>query len=490
MMSKTKQKASHASPMRSWSMLALVCIVQFVLVLSVNIVNIALPSIQQSLGFSQENLQWVLSSYVLTFGCFLILAGRAADLFGRRQLFMAGLVLFVAASVLCGFAPSQGMLIGARALQGLGAAIVSPTALSILNTTFQEGVERNRALGAWGAAAPLGGVVGLLLGGVLTGALGWRWTFFVNVPIVALALALAPKLLPENRDHAATIQLDLWGALTITIGLFLLVISLTQIESAGLHSVLTISTLVAGLVFIVAFCAIESRVASPLVPFRLFHNRALTIGNLVTLIMIAAFEPCGFFVTLYMQRVLHYSPFATSLAFLPLLVTLVVAPILGSWLTNLRGIRFTMVSGLTALAAGMLPLARISVNGSYLDTLLPGFLCIALGLGFTSVASTVAGTTNVQAQEQGLASGLINTSTQIGTALGLAILVTIAATRTSVLVQGGVSSTGALVEGFQWAFLSGALIAGMGIFVVLFVNMKEIAGSGKKIADRKKVDRF
>src|SRR6266516_1410441 len=464
MMSKTKQKASHASPIHSWSMLALVCIVQLVLVLSVNIVNIALPSIQQSLGFSQENLQWVLSSYVLTFGCFLILAGRAADLFGRRQLFMAGLVLFVAASVLCGFAPSQGMLIGARALQGLGAAIVSPTALSILNTTFQEGVERNRALGAWGAAAPLGGVVGLLLGGILTGALGWRWTFFVNVPIVALALALAPKLLPENRDRAATIQLDLWGALTITIGLFLLVFSLTQIESAGLHSVLTISTLVAGLVFIVAFCAIESRVASPLVPFRLFHNRALTIGNLVTLIMIAAF--------------------------LPLLVTLVVAPILGSWLTNLRGIRFTMGSGLTALAAGMLLLARISVNASYLDTLLPGFLCIALGLGFTSVASTVAGTTNVQAQEQGLASGLINTSTQIGTALGLAILVTIAATRTSVLAQGGVSSTAALVEGFQWAFLSGALIAGMGIFIVLFVNMKEIVSSGKKIADRKKVDRF
>src|SRR2546423_12546608 len=427
MMSKTKQKASHASPIRSWSMLALVCVVQFVLVLSVNIVNIALPSIQQSLGFSQENLQWVLSSYVLTFGCFLILAGRAADLFGRRQLFMAGLVLFVAASVLCGFAPSQGMLIGARALQGLGAAIVSPTALSILNTTFQEGVERNRALGAWGAAAPLGGVVGLLLGGVLTGALGWRWTFF---------------------------------------------------------------TFVVGLVFIVAFCVIESRVANPLVPFRLFRNRALTMGNLVTLIMIAAFEPCGFFVTLYMQRVLHYSPFATGLAFLPLLVTLVVAPILGSWLTNLRGIRFTMGSGLTALAAGMLLLARISVNASYLDTLLPGFLCIALGLGFTSVASTVAGTTNVQAQEQGLASGLINTSTQIGTALGLAILVTIAATRTSVLAQGGVSSTGALVEGFQWAFLSGALIAGMGIFVVLFVNMKEIAGSGKKIADRKKVDRF
>ena len=391
--------------------------------------NVVKPnhSIQQSLGFSQENLQWVLSSYVLTFGCFLILAGRAADLFGRRQLFMAGLVLFVAASVLCGFAPSQGMLIGARALQGLGAAIVSPTALSILNTTFQEGVERNRALGAWGAAAPLGGVVGLLLGGVLTGALGWRWTFF---------------------------------------------------------------TFVVGLVFIVAFCVIESRVANPLVPFRLFRNRALTMGNLVTLIMIAAFEPCGFFVTLYMQRVLHYSPFATSLAFLPLLVTLVVAPILGSWLTNLRGIRFTMGSGLTALAAGMLLLARISVNASYLDTLLPGFLCIALGLGFTSVASTVAGTTNVQAQEQGLASGLINTSTQIGTALGLAILVTVAATRTSVLVQGGVSSAAALVEGFQWAFLSGALIASTGIFIVFLVNLKEIAGSGKKIADRKKVDRF
>ena len=298
--------------------------------------NVVKPnhSIQQSLGFSQENLQWVLSSYVLTFGCFLILAGRAADLFGRRQLFMVGLV------------------------------------------------------------------------------------------------------------------------------------------------------------FIVAFCVIESRVANPLVPFRLFRNRALTMGNLVTLIMIAAFEPCGFFVTLYMQRVLHYSPFATSLAFLPLLVTLVVAPILGSWLTNLRGIRFTMGSGLTALAAGMLLLARISVNASYLDTLLPGFLCIALGLGFTSVASTVAGTTNVQAQEQGLASGLINTSTQIGTALGLAILVTVAATRTSVLAQGGVSSVAALVEGFQWAFLSGALIASMGIFIVLFVNMKEIVGSGKKIADRKKVDRF
>ena len=460
---------------RRWSMLALLCVAQFVLVLDVQIVAVALPSIQRALGFSQENLQWIVSSYVLTFGGFLLLAGRAADIFGRRRLFMIGLAIFAGASLVCGLATSEAMLIGARAVQGIGAAIVSPTALSILTTTFREGVERNRALGAWGAAAPLGGVVGLLAGGFLTSAFGWKWIFFVTVPFGVLALLLAPILLAGSQKQATTSRLDLGGAVTITIDLVLLVYGFTQIEHFGPGSPQALIPLTLAVIFIVIFCIIESRVAQPLVPFRIFRIRTVTSGNLITFVFIAAFEPCGFFATLYMQHVLGYSPVITGLAFLPLSLMLIVASIFGSWLTNHVGASRTMIFGLLSLTGGLLLFTRVSVDGSYLTHLLPVFLCIALGTGCISVASNITGTARVSAKEQGLVSGLLNTSTQVGTALGLSLLVTIATTRTNFLVREGTSSLIALVDGFRWAFFVAAGLAVVGLLLAFFFVPKESA---------------
>ena len=453
---------------RRWLALALLCAVQFMVVLDVSIVNIALPSIEAGLGFSERNLQWVVSGYALTFGGFLLLAGRAADLFGRRRFFMIGLGLFTASSLACGLAVSSTLLIGARIAQGLGAALVSPAALSLLTTTFRAGEERNRALGVWGAVAASGAAAGLLLGGFLTASLGWEWVFFVNVPVGVLAITLAPVLLSESRDLIEAPRLDLLGAVTVTGGLIALVYGLTQAEGTGFSSLGTIVVLILAAALIVAFGFVEGRVASPLLPFRVFRSRTLTGANLVALLSAAVIGSQGFFSTLYMQQILGYSPIATGLAFLPLTLTIMATSALGSRLVSRLGTKPLMVAGMTCLTIGMLLLSRISVTGSYAADLLPGFFLFALGLGLTFVTAIVAGTAGLSNSEQGLASGLINTSQQVGTAVGLAILVTVAVARADTLA-GNVGPSAALVGGYRYGFVVGAGVAIVGLLVALFL---------------------
>ncbi len=468
--------ATRTTSRRRLLALALLCVVQFMVVLDVSIVNIALPSIEEDLGFSEKNLQWVVSGYALTFGGFLLLAGRAADLFGRRRFFMLGLAIFTASSLACGLAISDPMLVAARAAQGLGAAVVSPAALSLLTTTFREGDERNRALGVWGAVAAGGAAAGLLLGGFLTAGLGWAWVFFVNVPVGALAIALAPMLLSESRDLIDAPRLDLLGAVTVTGGLVLLVYGLTQAEGAGFYSFRTVIVLALAAALVVAFRSVEGRVENPLVPFRVFRSRTLTGANLVALVSAAVIGAQGFFSTLYMQQVLGYSPITTGLAFLPLTVTIMATSALGSRLVSRVGTKPMMVAGMISLTIGMLLLSRIPVKGSYVADLLPGFFLFALGLGLTFVTAIVAATAGVADSEQGLASGLINTSQQVGTALGLAILVTVAAARTDSLAGNVGPSATALVEGYRYGFAGGAGLAGVGVLVALFfVRERECA---------------
>jgi len=481
--------ASRTAP-RRWLALALLCVAQFMVVLDVSIVNVALPSIQEDLGFSEANLQWVVSGYALTFGGFLMLAGRAADLFGRRRFFAIGLALFSLSSLLCGLAPSPTVLVAARALQGLGAALVSPAALSLLTTTFREGEQRNRALGVWGAVAAGGAAAGLLLGGVLTSALGWEWNFFVNVPVGALAVAFVPALLSESRDRTAP-RLDLVGAATVTGGLGLLVYGLDVATDAGFASPRALGVLGLALALIVGFCVVEGRVRNPLVPFRIFRSRTLAGADLVTLVLSAVIGAQGFFCTLYMQQILGYSPLVTGLAFLPLTVTIMVAAGVGSTLASRGGAKVTMVSGMALLAIGMVLLARISSDGGYLGVLLPGFVFTALGLGFTFVSATIAGTSGVADGEQGLASGLINTAQQVGTALGLAILVTVAAARTGALAGGNAPSAGDLIEGYRMAFLFGGGLAALGACIALFVVRRdECEEAASKLEDHQDAAAF
>lgn len=447
--------------------LALLCVAQFVDVLDVNVVIVALPSIQRDLGFSDEDLQWVVSAYVLLFAGFLLLAGRMADLYGRRRMFMVGLGLFAVASLVCGLAESPVMLLVGRAAQGLGAAITAPAALSIITTTFPEGRERNRALGVWTAVAAAGGAAGLVLGGVVTDELGWEWVFLVNVPIGVLGVALAPLLLTESRDPAASRRLDLAGAVAVTGGLVLLVYGFTQAEEAGFISFATLTTLALSAAFILAFLIIESRIANPLIPLGVFRSRSLVGASLVAGTLTAATTSTGVLAIIYLQRILGYSAALSGLAGLPLSLSVIAGAVIGSRLTGRVGARPTMVSGLIAIAAGTLILAGISAESGLVYVLVNATLS-GLGIGCASVASTATGTSALGGGEQGLASGLLNSSAQIGTALGLAALVTIAAARTDILA-GGDPTPRTIVEGFRWAFYAGAGIAATGCLAARFV---------------------
>lgn len=480
------ETSSPATGSRRWLALALLCTVQFMVVLDVSVVNLALPSIQEELGFSEAGLQWIISVYALTFGGFLLLAGRAADLLGRRRFFMGGLALFTLSSLVCGLSPSPLVLVVARAVQGLGAAVVSPAALSLVTTAFPEGEERNRALGVFGAVAAGGGAAGLLLGGAIVGSLGWEWVFFVNVPIGVLAIALAPTLLPESRDRTAS-RLDVAGAATITAGLVLLVYGLSRAEGAGFGSPVTLGALALSLVLILGFYAIEGRVAAPLVPFRIFRSRTLLGANLVVLAVTAVVGGMTFFAALYMQRVLGYSPLTNALAFLPITLLIMAVSTFGARLVGRLGTKTMMVAGMVCVTVGMLLLSRIPVNGAFIPDLLPGFVFFALGMGLTFVTSIIAATAGVSDSEQGLASGLINTSQQVGTALGLAVLATVAASRTGALA--GVDPTSALVGGYRWAFLVAAGVALAGALVAVFVIRRdECEEAAARISDPKEAN--
>jgi len=457
-----------------WYALALLCVVQFMVVLDIAVVNVALPSIQADLGFSAENLQWVISAYALVFGGFLLLGGRLADILGRRRVFMAGLVVFSLGSLLCGLAWSDESLIAARALQGLGAATITPAALSILTTTFREGRERNIALGAWGAVGGFGAAAGVLMGGILTDLLSWEWIFFVNVPVGLAALALAPVLLAESRDAHGQSH-DVPGAILVTSGLSLLVLGITQGQQWGWDSARTIGVFVAAGALLLGFAGWEQRQRDPLVPFSIFRLQTLTAANIAGFIMGTAMFSMFLMLTLYMQEVLGYSPLETGVAYLAVAGTAVIWANVAAAAVNRMGVKPALILGMSLLTAGLVYFTQVSVDGSYWTDLFPGFLMLGVAIPFAFVPITIAALAGTKPHEAGLASGLINTSQQIGGAVGIAVLSTIAVTKTSDELASGTQAPIALTDGFVNAFWAGAAIAFVGVLVsILLVRGRDV----------------
>ena len=457
-----------ASERKKWFALALLCAVQFMVVLDIAIVNVALPSIQVDLGFSQQNLQWVISAYALAFGGFLLLGGRTADLVGRRRVFVAGSIIFTIGSLLCGLAWSDESLIGARAIQGLGAAAITPAALAILVTTFKEGRERNIALGAWGAVGGFGAAAGVLFGGILTDLLSWEWIFFVNIPVGLAALALTPVLLSESLDKHAQ-GFDVPGAVLVTSGLSVLVLGITQGQDWGWSSPATIGAFAASAALLAAFVGWELRVKDPLVPFSIFRLRTLTAANVAGFVMGTAMFSMFLMLTLYMQQVLGYSPIETGFAYLAVAGTAVIWANVAAVAVNRVGVKPALILGMTLLTVGLVYFTQVSVGGSYWADLFPGFLVLGVAIPFVFVPVTIAAVAGTKPQEAGLASGLINTTQQIGGAVGIALLSTIAVTTTDDAVASGDAVPIALTDGFVNAFWAGAAIAFVGVLVSIFM---------------------
>jgi EmrB/QacA subfamily drug resistance transporter len=455
-----------ATPRNKWLALALLSAVQFMVVLDIAVVNVALPSIKVDLGFSEQNLQWVISAYALVFGGFLLLGGRAADVLGRRRVFAVGLVAFTVASLVAGLAWSEGSLIAARAFQGLGAAIISPAALSMVSTTFTEGRERNLALGVWGAVGGFGAAAGVLLGGVFTELLSWSWIFFVNVPVGATALLLTPFLLSESRD-ASIRSFDVPGAVLVTAGLSSLVYAITQAGEVGWLAGRTVGTFAAAVVLIAAFAVWEQRHSEPLMRLGIFRIRTVAGANVAGFILGTALFSMFLMLTLYMQNVLGYSPLQAGVAYLAVAGGAIVWSALAAQLVTRLGVKPVLVAGMASLTAGLVYFTQIDVHGSYLGDLLPGFLLVGIGIGFAFVPISIAALAGVEARESGLASGLINTSQQIGGALGIAALSTIATSRTTHALHVGTPLHDALVHGFTGAFVAGVAIAAVGVVAAL-----------------------
>jgi EmrB/QacA subfamily drug resistance transporter len=478
--------AMVVSDRRKWLALALLSAVQFMVVLDIAIVNVALPSIQVDLGFSQENLQWVISAYALVFGGFLLLGGRAADLLGRRRIFLAGTIVFTISSLLAGLAWSEASLIGARAFQGLGAAVITPAALSILSTTFVEGRERNIALGVWGAVGGFGAAAGVLMGGVLTDALSWEWIFFVNIPVGLTALVLAPILLRESRD-ATVKSFDALGAVLVTSGLSSLVYAITQAATDGWLAGRTVAFFTASIALLVGFVAWEVRHPEPLMRFGILRTKTVAGANVAGFILGTATFSLFLMLTLYMQQVLGYSPMKTGVAYLAVAGTAIFTSAIAAQLVTRIGVKPVLVVGMTSLTAGLVYFTQVSVGGSYLVDLLPGFLLIAVGLGFSFVPISIAALAGIQPAEAGLASGLINTSQQIGGALGIAALSTIATSRTEDAIAGGSTQAAALVSGFHGAFLAGVILAAIGIVAALTLIRRDELEQGAELVEAEPV---
>jgi EmrB/QacA subfamily drug resistance transporter len=449
-----------------WVVLVLICFAQFMVILDATVVNVALPSIQKDLHMTEANLQWIVNAYTLVFGGFLLLGGRAGDLLGRKRLFLGGLVVFTAASLLDGLSSSQGMLIGARSLQGLGAAFISPAALAIISTTFKEGADRAKALGIWAAIAIGGSAVGLVLGGALTQSLSWPWIFFINVPVGIAVLVFSLRLLPESRDETLHRSFDIPGAASVTVGLMTLVYAIVEAEQKGWGSARTIGTFLLSAVLLAAFFAIELRAKAPLVRLSIFRIRSLATANIVMLLVMSGMFAMFFFNSLYIQRVLGYGPLKAGLAFLPFTAGIMVSAGLASTFAPRVGVRLVATIGMLLSAAGLVLLTQTSVNGSYLTDVLPALIVVSLGMGAVFMPLTLIATTGLQDTDQGLASGLFNTSQQVGGALGLAILSTVAASRTSHL---GGNGPEALVGGFHYAFAGSAIfvLAGLGVLAAM-----------------------
>ncbi len=455
------QSDSSGLDPRRWKALAVLAVAQFMVVLDASIVNVALPSIQRDLGFSENGLQWVVNAYTLMFGGFLLLGGRAADLFGRRRVFMIGLVVFSVASLAGGFATSSGWLIVARGVQGLGAAIVSPAALSIVTTTFTEGAERNKALGIWGALAGAGGAVGVLMGGMLTEWAGWQWVLFVNVPIGVTAAVFAPRFVRESRTHERT-SMDIAGAVSVTAGLVVLVYALVDANNAGWGSFQTVGLLALSVALIVAFVGIELRTKHPIMPLTIFRNRNVAGADAVALLVGASLFSMFFFISLYLQQVLGDSALRAGLSYLPLAISIILSAGIASQLVTRVGSKPVLVAGLVLTTIGLLLFTQISADGSYLGDVLVPSVIVAVGLGLSFVSLTITAVSGVSHGEAGLASGLLNTAQQVGGALGLAVLSSVATSQIA-----GAHDPVSLTNGFQSAFAVGAGFAALGVVLAL-----------------------
>ena len=456
-----------------WRILAVVATAFFMTILDVSIVNVALPSISTALHFSQENLQWVITAYSIAFGGFLLLAGRAADLLGRRRVFIVGVTLFTLASLVCGLAQSDEMLIVARAVQGLGGAIITPAALSIVMTSFEEGAERNKALGIWGALGGSGAAVGVLAGGVLTKYLGWEWIFFVNVPVGALVLVLTPRIVPESRREGAERGYDALGAVLVSGGLALLVYTISRAPDVGWATARTILLLITSGALLVGFLVNERRVHDPLMPFHIFRVRTVAGANAVGALLGAVIFANFFLLTLYVQDVLGYSALKAGVTFVATAGTAVVAAGVAQALTTKFGPKPIIAIGLALLTGAMIWYSQIPVHGSFASDLLPGYLMVGVGIAFAFVPVSIAALAGVAEREAGLASGLINTSQQIGGAVGTAVASTIFTSHYKTLRARGDSIPVALTGGYSWAFWGLAVFGVLAFIAALTLIRRE-----------------
>jgi EmrB/QacA subfamily drug resistance transporter len=462
-------RAVSPAPRSKWLVLAVVGAAFFMTILDVAIVNVAIPSIQKDLKIAESTVQWVITAYAITFGGFLLLGGRMADLLGRRRIFVGGLVLFTAASLVCGLASSAAVLIAARAVQGVGAAIISPAALSIVTTTFEEGAERNKALGIWGALGGSGAAVGVLLGGILTKYLGWEWIFFVNVPVGAIVFALTRPIVPESRADLGHRSFDATGAVSVTGGLALFVYAISKAPDVGWGTGRTIGLLIVSVVILGAFVIWERRTTAPLVPFSIFHIRTLTGANAVGLLLGATIYANFFILTLYVQQILGWSALKTGVTFLATAATTVIWAGVAQALVTKIGPQLVMTTGLIVLSLSCLGYTRLPVDGHYWPDLLPIYLVFALGLAFGFIPVTIAGFIGVPAYQAGLASGLLNTSQQIGGAIGVAVTSTIFVSH----AKAGHFTPEAFTSGYHWAFAALVAIAAVGA-VLAFVFFRGV----------------
>jgi len=443
-----------------WLALYVLTLGSLMIVLDATIVNVALPSIKDDLGFSETSLAWVVNAYLLTYGGFLLLGGRLGDLYGHRRLFLFGIALFTVASLACGLSTTQWMLIGARTVQGLGGAVASAVSLSLMMTLFTEPAERAKAMGIFGFVAAGGGSLGVVLGGVLTDLISWHWIFLVNVPIGALVIFLSMRLLPTERAEAMSGRLDVAGAVTVTTALIIAVYAIVNGNQNGWTSATTLGLLGASVAALVLFLGIESRVRSPLVPLGLFKNRNISVSNIVGVLWAAAMFAWFFLSALYLQLVLGYSPLKVGLSFLPANLIMGAFSIgISAKLVMRFGFRKPLATGLLLAAAGLLLFVRAPVDGNFLVDVLPSMILLGFGAGIAFNPVLLAAMSDVEPSESGLASGLVNTSFMMGGALGLAVLASIAASRSSSLRLGGAGELSALTGGYHLAFLVGAAFA-------------------------------
>ena len=458
-----------------WLVLALVCMAQFMVILDATIVNVALPSIQADLQMADGDLQWIVNSYTLVFGGFLLLGGRAGDLIGRKRVFLVGVVVFTVASLLNGLAPSSELLIVFRGLQGLGAALIAPAALSIITTTFAEGAERTKAMGVWAAIAVGGGAVGLVLGGVLTTALSWPWIFYVNIPVGIAVFAAAMRYVPESRDEHEHKSFDIVGAVTVTAGLLALVYAIVQAQEVGWTSVQTIGVTAFAVTLLVAFVVVERFSTEPLVRLSIFRVRTVRAANVAMFLVAAGLFAMFFFNTLYLQRVLGYSALEAGLAFLPFTAGIIIGAGLSQRLVPALGAREVPLIGMTLAIVGLLLFTRLQPGSEYVTDFLPGVMLASIGMGLTFVPITLIATSGIPADDAGLASGLFNTSQQVGGALGLAILSTLSVSAAEDTLAGlgrepqPADQAQALVDGFHVAYVGSALLIGAAAILLAFL---------------------